>query len=356
MRDIQTVTGPVSPDELGVTLPHEHLLIDLSTYVDEERYGKTVRARRKLKEDVSLDNLWWMQYGRQWDWRCRDRWRLDDIETAIAEANRFRNHGGETIVDVTPMSPSVGRDPEGVREIAYETGLNVILGTGQYIAPTHPPEMDEWSARELADQIVAEIETGIGSTTVQAGIIGEIGATEGFLENDNERKSFRAAAMTQAETGLPITIHPPVFTQEGHDVLDVIEDAGGNVDNVILGHLDASLRLDGASEYYHSLADRGVYLEFDLFGRSGYVAEQDLSFPLDEDRVHELRRLADVGYGDQLLASMDICHKVHLTQYGGTGYDYLLRDIVPLLERRGFDDAEIQGLMIDNPRAALTPT
>ncbi|MFB6299187.1 MAG: hypothetical protein ABEH65_02900 [Halobacteriales archaeon] len=76
---------------------------------------------------------------------------------------------------------------------------------------------------------------------------------------------------------------------------------------------------------------------------------------LDEDRILELRRLFDAGYGKQLLALMDICHKVHLTQYGGVGYDYLLRDFVPLLERREFDDPEIERLQVDNPRTALTP-
>ena len=28
MRYIQTVNGKITPDELGITLPHEHLIID----------------------------------------------------------------------------------------------------------------------------------------------------------------------------------------------------------------------------------------------------------------------------------------------------------------------------------------
>ena len=27
---VMTVTGPISPDEMGITLPHEHLLLDMN--------------------------------------------------------------------------------------------------------------------------------------------------------------------------------------------------------------------------------------------------------------------------------------------------------------------------------------
>jgi len=354
MAIARTVTGDIDPEAVGVTLPHEHFLIDLRTYADGEEFARTATQREKLDAEVSMETLWWMQYGRKPEWRCRDRWRLTEFDAAVEEAKRFVAAGGDTVVDVTPMSPAVGRDPEALARLSRRTGLNVVAGTGHYVEQAHPDGVAEQSAEEIAGEIVAEVTEGVRDTGIRAGIIGEIGATEGFLDRENEIKSVRAAAIAQAETGAPVTLHPPVFGREAHDVLDVLEEAGADLENAIVGHLDASLRTDGAPEYYRSIADRGAYVEFDLFGRMGYAGEAGRAFPLDEDRILELRSLFDDGYGDSVLASMDICHKVHLTRYGGVGYDYLQRDIEPRLREHGFDDAERRRLFVENPTAAIS--
>lgn len=354
MDTVVTVTGEKSADSIGVTLPHEHLIIDASIWVPK---GPELTAiqQRKLEAEVSMENLWWLTtYGRRSDWNSLDNRRLDDLETAKEEAMRFVAEGGETLVDVTPMSPGLGRDPRALKQISNYTGLNVVAGTGHYVRHAHPSDIDEQSAEAIADEMIDDVVSGIDGTGVRAGVIGEIGATEGFLTNENEMKVFRAAAEAQRRTGAPITIHPPVHYMEGHDVLDVLEEAGADLTNVILGHLDGVMELEDSSAYYDSLAERGVYLEFDTFGRIGYIASQDACFPLDESRILELRRLFDEGYGDQLLVSHDICKKNQLTKYAGHGYDYILRDIVPRLKGRGFSDTDIDRLLIDNPAHALT--
>lgn len=354
MGTVVTVTGEQSADDLGVTLPHEHLVIDASVWVPQGPELGAVQ-RRKLHEPVSMENLWWLTtYGRRPDWNCLDNRRLDDVSTITEEVMRYVAEGGQTLVDVTPMSPGVGRDPRAMRQIANVTGLNVVAGTGHYVRHAHPPELDDQSADDVAAEMLSDLREGIDGTTVRAGVIGEIGATEGFLDHENERKVFRAAAFAQQEAGAPITIHPPVHAMEGHDLLDELEDAGADLSNVILGHLDGAMELDGASEYYDSLGDRGVYLEFDTFGRIGYLASQDACFPLDETRIREIRRLFDEGYGEQVLVSHDICKKNQLTKYAGHGYDYILRDVVPRLRRRGFSEAELDTLLVENPARALT--
>lgn len=354
MDSVLTVTGEKSADEIGVTLPHEHLVIDASIWVPD---GPELTAiqRQKLEEEVSMENLWWLAaYGRRPDWNSLDNRRLDDVGMVREEVMRFVAEGGETLVDVTPMSPGLGRDPRAMKQISNYTGLNVVAGTGHYVRHAHPPNVDEQNAEDIADQMIGDVVDGIDGTDVRAGVIGEIGATTGFADHENEKKVFRAAAIAQRETGAPITIHSPVHYMEGHDVLDVLEDAGADLTNVILGHLDGAMELDGASNYYDSLADRGVFLEFDTFGRVGYIASQDACFPLDETRILELRRLFDEGYGDQMLVSHDICKKNQLTKYAGHGYDYILRDIVPRLRRRDFSDEEVNRLLVDNPARALT--
>lgn len=355
MSFARTVLGDRPSEELGVTLPHEHLLIDTSVYIDEATHGQTVIQQEKLQTEVCMEELWWMStYGRQWEWRSYDKYRLDDVDEITEEVLRFKHKGGETLVDVTPMTPANKRAPTQVAEIARRTGLNVIAGTGHYVKASYPPEYEDQTADDVAEEIISDIEDGMDDTGVPAGIIGEVGATAGFAEHESEHKSFRAAAMAQAETGAPITVHTTGFTHEAHDILDVLEAAGADLSNVILGHMDVPLRTDGVEDYLRSLADRGPFIEFDTFGRIGFIAAMGGCFPLDEDRIEMLSTLVDDGYDDQLLVSTDVCQKTHLTRYAGFGYDYLLRDIVPRLRMHDFDEQDIDQLLVDNPARAVS--
>lgn len=352
MGTVVTVTGEISAEDVGITLPHEHLFIDgTGPWIDNvdkaETFNRSALEERRINEPVSIELQSWLEYNPG----NYDNFRLDDVDEMTKEVQRFHDLGGSTVVDVTGFG--IGRSPHGMKRVARRTGLNVVAGTGYYIEPAHPPDMDEKSAGEIADEIVSDIEDGIGDTRIRAGIIGEIGATHGFAENENEKKSFRGAAIAQQETGAAITIHPPFFYKEAHDVLDVLEEAGANLDNVIMGHMDPIIREEGSLEYHRSLADRGVYIEFDIFGQSGYAPAFDKTHPLDADKLDRIEALFD-DYGDQLLLSHDNCQKQHLLRYGGFGYDHILRNIVPRLGRRGFAQVEIDRLLVDNPTEAIT--
>ena len=55
---VQTVLGPIEPDSMGVTLTHEHLLIDLSVvFVDPGDEN----GRRLAEEPIGLENLGWIR-------------------------------------------------------------------------------------------------------------------------------------------------------------------------------------------------------------------------------------------------------------------------------------------------------
>ena len=74
---VMTVSGPIPPDKLGFTLPHEHTGI----------------------------YLW--HVDRRWDY-----WELTPDEDLITdELREFRRRGGGTLVDLT--LDGVGRDPDG---------------------------------------------------------------------------------------------------------------------------------------------------------------------------------------------------------------------------------------------------
>lgn len=351
MSSVMTVLGQVPADSLGKTIVHEHLFIDLSCYFREM---KTEAEKKAFAEPVSLANLHNVHrdpYG------VRDNCILDDVELAVKEVNFFKNLGGQTIVDVT--LPEIGRDVRKLAQVAERTGVNIIAGCGHYILWAQPEEIRRASLAQLEDEMMSDIVDGIDATGIKAGIIGEIGT--GSPIEPEEEKVLRAAARTQRQTGLPITIHVHPPGREGNLVLDILEDEGVPPDRIILDHVATSLAhldidFDQAMDYLHSLLARGCYVEFDLCGNSHYFQTSTVSWwlPSDRERCKALAKLVKDGYGDRLLLSQDVGHKHYLQTYGGWGYGHVLGTFSHHMREAGITDHQICKFLIDNPREILS--
>lgn len=347
---VQTVLGPISPAEVGVTLPHEHLIIDCTAIwtdptgsswvgpilaggaggadldaiahgpVAMENLGDLLRAPH-----LSLDNL-----------------RVIEPELIIGEAKRFVATGGRTIVDFTNYG--LGRDPRGLRAIAQATGLQVVMGSGYYVQASHPPDLASRSIEAIADELVEEIERGVGDTGIKPGIIGEIGT--GAPMTEAEARVLRAAARAQRQTGLPLNIH--VSLQTGLAALDLALAEGVDPERVTVSHCDTFSN----PSYQLAVAERGAWVSFDNFGALWFFGTR----PSCDDgaRVTDILRLMEKGYARQILMSHDVGTKIQLTAYGGFGYAYISRYIEPVLRARGLTDRDIHQLRVDNPTRMLT--
>jgi phosphotriesterase-related protein len=349
-RQVVTVTGPVPPGALGVVLMHEHLFIDLSVWFDEPTTASGAElAGRKI--DIALLG----QLRRQPFASIRDNLRLGDQQMATDEAARFRAAGGTTIVDTTPIG--LKRDPLALQWVARATGLNIVMGCGYYVEPAHPSEVCSASAETLALGLIREIKTGVGDTGVRPGIIGEIGTSgvereSGVRVGDvtaQEEKVLRAAARASLQTGLAVSVHLDPRGQGGFRVFDVLREEGLPVDRIIMGHMDHVPDL----EYQLAMLDRGVYVQFDNFGREYYWDAQNVYWNNDHWRVRSLAELVKRGYVKQLLISQDVALKMDLRAYGGYGYDHILVDIVPALLRHALTREDVATLMVANPAAVL---
>jgi phosphotriesterase-related protein len=338
---VQTVLGPVSPEHLGPTMTHEHLLIDFTCmFKPPPEASELARAY----EPIAIHNLGWVRYNYL---SSRDNLLLLDEDTAIAEALLYKRAGGGAIVDATTYG--IGRDPRALARIARATGLNIIMGAGFYVDAVHPKGMDALSDADLARQIAGEITTGVGNTGVKAGIIGEIGCTWPLTQN--ERKVLRAAARAQRETGAPILVHPGRNEAAPLEILEVLAEAGADIGRTIMGHLDRTVADFGA---LLEVARSGCYLEYDLFGQeSSYYPLSDFDMLSDAQRLGYLKRLVAEGYGDRLLVAHDICTKHRLVRYGGHGFSHILDNIVPRMQRKGFSEEDIHAITVTNPARIL---
>ena len=130
MATINTVLGEIKDSDMGLTLPHEHLFIDLSYYWTGE--PREVAKRAFFSQKMSLELHAEAIYN---PWAFKDNTILDDEESAIFEANAFKSYGGRSIIDVTPHA-GMGRDPEALRRVSAQTGINVVMSAGRYSEPS----------------------------------------------------------------------------------------------------------------------------------------------------------------------------------------------------------------------------
>jgi phosphotriesterase-related protein len=346
---VQTVLGLIAPEELGVTLPHEHFLVDSTVWFREP----TACSEKFLAhQPVNLENLGWVRYHPMSN---LDNMLLDDERVAIDEGLRFKYAGGGTVVDLTSLG--LGRDPLALARISRATGLNVVMGCGYYVEEAQrgaAPLTED----AITDSIVRDLEVGVDATGIRAGIIGEIGIG-GWPMRQSERSALQAVAHAQQETGAPVNIHPGNSPNSPFEIVEVLLKAGADITRVVISHVERTIV---RHEVYVELAKSGCYLEFDGFSFEGWyqrrmvVSEENpikADFPNDAGRIDEIMALISDGFLTQILISHDHCMKYRLWRYGGPGYSHLLDNVMPLMQEKGLQDSDIREIMLENPKRLL---
>ncbi|MBL8985218.1 MAG: phosphotriesterase [Gemmatimonadetes bacterium] len=395
---IQTVTGPIAPDSLGFTLPHEHLFVDFllpDLPTGYRRIGApTPRFVRWFQE---LGNISWVPRTAEelafWDrpaltidmlprlrgrWQTKSNYVLDDESDAIEEVVGYLAAGGRSLVDVTPVG--IGREPTRLRRVAERTGLQIVMGTAFYRWPYRTEAIRALTAGQMADLMVRELTEGIDGTGIKAGIIGEIPVDAHSVHLDGpldqvpsdaavraawapryermrsgtpraeeiydpeEIKSLTAAAWASRRTGAAITLHA-VDPWIGY--LDVLEREGADLSRVVVGH--GSWLMADTVLARRAFA-RGVTVQLDWEMQvmaTGETAPVELLL----DRI---AWAVSRGFVRQLTLSLDVCLKVGRKRYGGGGLTQLHERLLPGLRARGVPEADLRIITVDNPRRILT--
>ena len=336
---VRTVLGEIPVAELGTTLVHEHLLVDIRCNwrpddeptiaylpVTTERLGR-IRAN---------------------PFACRDNLVVDEPSVLAEELKRYRDAGGDSIVDATP--PGLGRDARVLEWLATESGVNIIAGCGFYVEATHPARLHQWSVEDIAAEMIRDLTEGMDGTGIKAGVIGELGVTRSPMR-PAERQVLRAAALAQREVGCAIIAHSAAGADSPLEVIEVLSDAGADMSRVVQSHLDDRFRSD--LDRYRQAGDSGAGFGLDTFGRELYYSMRKAWLASDEERIDAVLMLMGAGMTDRVFPAQDICFKHELATYGGHGYDHFLRHIVPRLVSRGVSDADLDTLLRKNPARLL---
>ena len=316
---IQTVTGSITPAELGRTLAHEHLLIGYPGWEAD-----TIRRGPSRAEALA---------------RCLDK---------VAE---MKAHGVRSMID--PCPNDLGRDVGFMAEVAARTGLQIICATGLYKEDEGGAAYWKFrgnfggNAASIAELFIHELTKGIGDTDIKAGII-KVATGHGAI-SAYERMILEAAAMASRETGAPITTHTDAGLL-GDEQQEILTSLGVPAHRIVIGHSCGS-----ADHAYHmKILAGGSYLGFDRFG---ILVLQD-----DEVRVRSLLKLLAAGKEKQIVVSHDSvwCWRgepipdeddPRLAELMAIWTpSHFFERIVPRLKAGGATDSQITTMLEENPR------
>ena len=306
---VMTVLGPIRPEELGVTLVHEHVI---------------AKPPRALPDgpDPDPDLI------------------LDDPHAALAELEDFYAAGGRAVVDTTVAD--TGRDIAAVHWVAARAPVHVVSVTGYGNGAHSGRTLSAMAADDVAAACTADVSTGIGGTGIRAGAI-RVGTSPDRI-SPLEATALRGAARAHLATGAPIMTHGGLGTT-ALEQLAILQEEGVDPSRVIVGHQGIGVG-DTDPRAVLAVLAAGAWVSFDPVSRTAQGS--------DEERAATIARLVAAGFGGRILLSGNLARRSSLRAYGGSpGLIYPVESFPLLLMDAGLDAPTVRQLLVDNPARAL---
>lgn len=330
---VPSVTGPVTAESMGLTLPHEHVFVNLSRTEPRDGFLTVWEERAddlRRFADAGGTTLWDMTNGELSDHAAPVGFE-DDPERQVQNPLT----GSRSIANVL-----------ATKALAEQAGVTVILGTGHYFETyLDGAWWDRTSTNRIADYLIADLVDEIPGTGVRAGFLGEIASDLPVITTKEER-SFRAAGRAAAETGVLVSTHAPTFPT-GEAQIDILVSEGVSPERIVIGHSDTVKSVD----YSLALLRRGVFVQYDCMmacKSGGAIAQHEL-----DRRIALLAEMIDRGYGDKILLSQDVSQRSHQAAMGGTGLTFLFEEFRDAALAAGIDGEVLHSMSVDNPRRAM---
>jgi phosphotriesterase-related protein len=314
-KQINTVLGAISPEELGQTLMHEHITC----------------------ADWSMR----MNFG--------DRFYQQDkvVEMAAGQLKKVADMGLKTFVDGTPVN--LGRDIQLLRAVQEKTGMNIIASSGFYF------QEEPWLAirdeEQIYDLISYECKNGIAGTDSLPGIM-KNGTTAAGV-TPLQKKLLQINGRVAVEEQLPIFCHHDPVAQTGPAIMETYAEVGVKPSQVILGHSCDTNDIG----YLRAISSLGCYIGFD---RLAYERENTT-----ESMVNNILTLCQDGYLNRILLSHDWASYLAFWDSWETtvsadylnldvDFSFVHRKVVPMLKAGGLTEADVNTMLVENPKRFLS--
>lgn len=303
---LQTVTGPILASEMGLTLIHEHILVDF----------------------IGADKI------------TADRWdRAKVIAKMLPHLQNLKRLGVNTLVECTPAY--LGKDPLLLRELSQKSGVQLVTNTGYYGAVDNkflPAHAHTETADQLADRWVADYQNGIDNTGIKPGFM-KISVNPGPL-SELHRKLVTAAARTYKRTGLTIYSHTGPFAP-AFEQIEVLKQEGVAPDAFVWVHAQGNNMV-----HYARAVREGAWVSLDGLDNTNVETYAQTLLLMKENKfLHRTLLSHDAGWYDP--AQPD---------GGPIGRDFrvLFTKLMPLLNKQGFTKRDWRQLLVENPGNCLT--
>jgi phosphotriesterase-related protein len=301
LGEIMTVRGAIAPEEMGVTLHHEHIM-------------STFGAECARYPDYPVEKL---------------------FTQVTPYLEYIKGLGCQTIIDCT--AAYFGRHPEILRKFSTVCQLHILTNTGYYAAagdryvPTHAYKE---SASQIAARWTREWSDGIDGTGIYPGFIKT--AVDAGPLSDIDAKLITAAARTHLQTGLVIQTHTGDNQPAVGAIFSIFETEKVHPSAWIWIHAHTLKEVDPAVQ----AAKLGARISLDNIDEGN--AAHILKF---------INGLKQNNLFDHILLSHDGDSYIN---GDFRPYHYLFTHFIPMLLENGFGDQDIQQLIVDNPRQAYT--
>lgn len=300
-----SVTGSLPIDSLGLTLIHEHMLVDF----------------------IGADSI------------SPDRWNRDSVEMKVLPfLLEVKQYGVKSILDCTPSY--LAKDPLLLKSLSEKSGIQILTNTGFYgaVGGKYLPDFVQTeTAEQLADRWIAEFENGIEGTGIKPGFI-KISVNEADTLSLTDQKLVKAAGITHQKTGLTIASHTGTWKTAIQEVR-ILQEMGVNPSEFVWVHTQNELDF----ENYKVAAEMGVWISLDGIGWAIDPYVDRLVFAKENRILGNVLISHDAGWYDP-------------AKVGGGDFQpftNIFEKLIPTLNERGFTQTDWDLLLIDNPKRAF---
>jgi len=341
MAEVPTLSGSVSPDDLGIVSLHEHLLFGLPGW----QYAPEVNFDRAAA--------------------------FDQIRSSLEQ---FKELGGRTIVDVSGIT--LGRNVTFYSNLAQVTGVQIVVATGfdneRMSIPGHfrttcfqysVPGPYQWNREipggfytsyggtkeyfmflfynELTRGMVAP---GMIRTKLKAGIVKAASSWDEITKV--EGLSLRGAALAAKRAGVAIITDG---VNQVRRQLEIMLEEGLEPERIVVGHCDDGRAID--LERDKEIARKGAYVGYD------HIGWEDASVPYsmpDERRVELVKAMVEAGFTEHIVLSCSAIGYALGEPQPKHSFGHLLESFVPRLKKAGVSQSAIDTILVENPKRILT--